>query len=86
MAEAKLDKKIQKKVAPRAAFIKVVKNTLEDWNNIIYNDKKHERHYNELLSCQELIIAQIRKITVTQEEIIALLHKFEKLLLHKKRL
>ena len=30
MAEAKLDKKIQKKVAPRAAFIKVVKNNVED--------------------------------------------------------
>ena len=85
MAEAKLDKKIQKKVAPRAAFIKVVKNTVEDLN-IIYNDKKHERHYNELLSCQELIIAQVRKINVTQEEIIDLLHKFEKLMLHKKRL
>ena len=66
MAEAKLDKKIQKKVAPRAAFIKVVKTTVEDWNTI-YNDKKHERHYNELLSCQELIIAQIRKINVIQE-------------------
>ena len=33
----KLNKKIQKKVATRAAFIKVVKNTLEDLN-IIYND------------------------------------------------
>ena len=30
MAETKLNKKIQKKVAPRAAFIKVVKNTVED--------------------------------------------------------
>ena len=94
MAEAKLNKKIQKKVATRAAFIKVVKNTVDDLN-IIYNDYKHERHYEELLSCQELItqlsrmriIAQVRKITnVTQEEIIDLLHKFEKLMLHKKRL
>ena len=30
MAETKLDKKIKKKVAPRAAFIKVVKNSVED--------------------------------------------------------
>ena len=34
----------RKKVATRAAFIKVVKNTVEDLN-ISYNDYKHERHY-----------------------------------------
>ena len=53
MAEAKLNRKIQKKVATRAAFIKVVKNILVELNSI-YNDYKHERRYEELLSCQEL--------------------------------
>ena len=61
MAEAKLNKKIQKKVATRAAFINVVKNTVEVLN-IIYNDYKHGRHYEELLRCQEVIIAQVQKI------------------------
>ena len=59
-------KKIQKET--RAAFNKLVKNTVEDLK-IIY---KHKRHYEELLNCQELIIAQVRKINVTQEEIIDL--------------
>ena len=49
MAEAKLNKKIQKKVATHAACIEVVKNTVEDLN-IIYNDYKHERHYEELIT------------------------------------
>ena len=30
---------------------------------------KHERHYEELLSYQELIIAQVQKINVKQDEI-----------------
>ena len=74
MAEAKLNKKIQKKVATRTAFINVVKNAVEDLN-IIYSDYKHERYYEELLSCQELIIAQVRKINITQEEIINLVNE-----------
>ena len=74
MAEAKLNKKIQKKIATRTAFINVVKNTVEDLK-IIYSDYEHERHYEELLSCQELIIAQVRKFNIIQEEIIDLVNE-----------
>ena len=74
MAEAKLNKKTQKKIATRTAFINVVKNTVEDLK-IIYSDYEHERHYEELLSCQELIIAQVRKFNIIQEEIIDLVNE-----------